>query len=152
MPKKNEDVRKTQFFSHPKHPKKFDSFVTFVILSSKQNTMDLSGKIINQLPEVGGNSKSGNAWRKREYIIETGGQYPKKVCVSIWGDKIDQFGLKVGEQVTLGIDVESREYNGRWYTEVKAFKVDRANSGGGAPSMPEVDTFYSESDEDKLPF
>ena len=112
--------------------------------------MDLSGKIINQLPEVGGNSKSGNAWRKQEYILETTGQYPKKVCVSVWGDKIDQFGIKVGEQVTLGIDVESREYNGRWYTEVKAFKVDR--SQGGAPAMPEVDTFYSESEEDKLPF
>lgn len=114
--------------------------------------MDLSGKIISLLPEVGGNSKSGNAWRKQEYILETGGQYPKKVCFSLWGDKIDQFGLKVGEQVTLGIDVESREYNGRWYTEVKAYKVDRTQGGGGAHVMPEVDTFYSESDEDKLPF
>ncbi|GAB2494886.1 MAG: DUF3127 domain-containing protein [Cytophagales bacterium] len=115
--------------------------------------MELSGKIINQLQEVSGNSKSGNAWRKQEYIIETGGQYPKKVCVAIWGDKIDQFALKVGEQVTLGIDVESREYNGRWYTEVKAYKVDRTGaSSGPASSMPEVDTFYSESEEDKLPF
>ena len=113
--------------------------------------MDLSGKVITQLPAVGGNSKSGNAWKKQEYIIETAGQYPKKVCFSIWGDKIDQFAIKVGEQVTLGIDVESREYNGRWYTEVKAFKVDRTN-GAGAPAMPEVDSFYSESDEDKLPF
>lgn len=115
--------------------------------------MELSGKIINQLQEVSGNSKSGNAWRKQEYILETGGQYPKKVCVAIWGDKIDQFALKVGEQVTLGIDVESREYNGRWYTEVKAYKVDRTGSSNGpASSMPEVDTFYSESEEDKLPF
>ncbi|GMQ25244.1 DUF3127 domain-containing protein [Algoriphagus sp. oki45] len=115
--------------------------------------MELSGKIINQLQEVSGNSKSGNAWRKQEYILETGGQYPKKVCVAIWGDKIDQFALKVGEQVTLGIDVESREYNGRWYTEVKAYKVDRTGaSNGPASSIPEVDTFYSESEEDKLPF
>lgn len=114
--------------------------------------MDLSGKIVSQLPEVGGNSKTGNAWRKQEFILETGGQYPKKVCVSLWGDKIDQFGLKVGEQVTMGIDVESREYNGRWYTEVKAYKVDRTAGGGSASAMPEVDTFYSESEEDKLPF
>ncbi len=113
--------------------------------------MDLSGKIVSQLPEVGGNSKTGNAWRKQEFILETGGQYPKKVCVSLWGDKIDQFGLKVGEQVTMGIDVESREYNGRWYTEVKAYKVDRT-AGGGSTTVPEVDTFYSESEEDKLPF
>ena len=114
--------------------------------------MDLSGKIINQLQEVSGNSKSGNAWRKQEYILETQGQYPKKVCVAVWGDKIDQFALKVGEQVTLGIDVESREYNGRLYTEVKAYKADRTSGGGGMPQMPEVDTFYSESEEDKLPF
>ena len=114
--------------------------------------MDLSGKVINQLPEVSGSSKSGNSWRKQEYIIETGGQYPKKVCVSVWGDKIEQFGLKQGEQVTLGIDVESREYNGRWYTEVKAYKVDRSQGGGASPIMPEVDTFYSDSEENKLPF
>jgi hypothetical protein len=114
--------------------------------------MDISGKITSQLQEVSGNSKSGNAWRKQEYILETGGQYPKKVCVAVWGDKIDQFGLKVGEQVTMGIDVESREYNGRWYTEVKAFKVDRSQSGTNTSVGPEVDTFYSESEEDKLPF
>lgn len=114
--------------------------------------MDLSGKIISQLPEVGGSSKSGNAWRKQEFILETVGQYPKKVCVSLWGDKIEQFGLKVGEQVTLGIDVESREYNGRWYTEVKAYKADRTHGGQGPVDSPGVDTFYSESEEDKLPF
>jgi hypothetical protein len=114
--------------------------------------MDLSGKVTSLLPEVSGSSKSGNAWRKQEYIVETGGQYPKKVCVSIWGDKIDQFGLKVGEQVTLGIDVESREYNGRWYTEVKAYKVDRSQGGGMPVGPPDGDTFYEASDEDKLPF
>ncbi|SIO08645.1 DUF3127 domain-containing protein [Algoriphagus halophilus] len=118
--------------------------------------MELSGKIIQVLPEVGGNSRNGNAWRKQEYILETGGNYPKKVCLSIWGDKIDQFSLQVGEQVTLGVDVESREYNGRWYTDVKAYKVDR--TGNGAPStpsaneMPEVSSFHSDSDEDTLPF
>lgn len=113
--------------------------------------MDISGKIINQLQEVSGNSKSGNSWRKKEYILETTGQYPKKVCVAVWGDKIDQFSLQVGEQVTLGIDVESREYNGRWYTEVKAYKADRSG-GTGMLQEPEVDTFYSDNEEDKLPF
>lgn len=126
--------------------------LTFVVLHRKKRIMDLSGKIISQLPEVSGNSKSGNAWRKQEYILETGGQYPKKVCVSIWGDKIDQFGLKVGEQVNLGIEVESREYNGRWYTEVKAYKVDRSQGGGMPVGPPDVDTFSEAADEDKLPF
>ncbi|MHA7131933.1 DUF3127 domain-containing protein [Algoriphagus namhaensis] len=116
--------------------------------------MDLSGKIIQKLDEVGGTSKSGNAWRKQEFIIETGGQYPKKVCVALWGDKIDQFSLAVGDQVSLGIDVESREYNGRWYTEVKAYKVDRSQGSSGAAQnqMPDVSTFHDESDENNLPF
>tara|TARA_R110002020_G_scaffold274319_3_gene489469 strand:- start:306 stop:653 length:348 start_codon:yes stop_codon:yes gene_type:complete len=115
--------------------------------------MELSGKVIQKLPEVGGNSKSGNVWRKQEFILETGGQYPKKVCVALWGDKIDQFSINAGENVTLSIDVESREYNGRWYTEVKAFKVERnGGSSASASAMPEVDTFHSEGEEDKLPF
>jgi hypothetical protein len=116
--------------------------------------MEVSGKVIQKLPEVGGNSKTGNAWKKQEFILETEGQYPKKVCFSLWGDKIDQFGVTEGEQVTISIDVESREYNGRWYTEVKAYRVDRAG-GASAPrasAMPDVDTFYSEGEEDKLPF
>ncbi|PZX54598.1 uncharacterized protein DUF3127 [Algoriphagus ratkowskyi] len=115
--------------------------------------MELSGKVIQKLPEVGGNSKSGNAWRKQEFILETGGQYPKKVCVSIWGDKIDQFSINEGENVTLSIDVESREYNGRWYTEVKAFKVEQSGGRAAASTaMPEMDSFHSEGEEDKLPF
>jgi len=115
--------------------------------------MELSGKVIQKLPEVGGNSKSGNAWRKQEFILETGGQYPKKVCVSLWGDKIDQFSINEGENVSLSIDVESREYNGRWYTEVKAFKVEKAGGSSAAPAaMPDMDTFHSEGEEDKLPF
>ena len=121
--------------------------------------MDLSGKVISLLAEVSGSSKSGNAWRKQEYIVETGGQYPKKVCVAIWGDKIDQFGLKVGEQVNLGIEVESREYNGRWYTDVKAWKVSRhtfdANSSKTYDNQDEInqqiknDNSYDNSD---IPF
>ncbi len=114
--------------------------------------MELSGKVIQQLPEVGGNSKSGNAWRKQEFILETGGQYPKKVCVALWGDKIDQFAINVGDQVNLSVDVESREYNGRWYTEVKAYKVERSGGGNSAPQMPEVDSFQSEGEGDVLPF
>jgi hypothetical protein len=117
--------------------------------------MELIGKVIEKLAEAGGNSKSGNAWRKQEFIIETGGQYPKKVCVSLWGDKIDQFPINQGDQVTLSIDVESREYNGRWYTEIKAYRVDHGSSSP-APStsgaLPDVDTFHSEGEEDKLPF
>ena len=98
--------------------------------------MELTGKIIQLLPEQSGQSARGN-WRKQEYILETDGQYPKKVCFMAWGDKIDEFQLKEGEEVIVSINIESREYNGRWYTDVKAWKVQRGSAGENqvAPSQ-----------------
>ena len=90
-------------------------------------TLEVSGKIIEILPVKSGQSASGE-WRKQEYILETEAQYPKKVCFMAWGDKIDQFNLQQGEAVEVSIDLESREYNGRWYTDVKAWKVSRNGS------------------------
>ena len=88
--------------------------------------MELSGKIIQLLPEKSGESARG-PWRKQEYILETEGQYPKQVCFMAWSDKIDEFAIKEGEYLVVSIDLESREYNGRWYTDVKAWKVARAD-------------------------
>lgn len=86
--------------------------------------------------------------------METDGQYPKKVCISIWGDKINTSQLQVGKSLNISFDVESREYNGRWYTDVKAWKVEAATAGGGQPASAEEDvhnTTFSSSDDD-LPF
>jgi len=99
--------------------------------------MELSGKIVQILDKQTGEGKNGS-WEKQEYIIETQGQYPKKVCFNVWGAKIAQFNIQNGEFINIGVDLESREYNGRWYTDVRAWKVERpgaANSGGGAPQQ-----------------
>ena len=93
--------------------------------------MEISGKVIQINPEVNGEGRNG-PWRKQEVIIETQEQYPKKVCVSIWGDKIDQFGLNQGEGVTFSVNIESREYNSRWYTDIRAWKVDKSTSSSQA--------------------
>lgn len=117
--------------------------------------MELTGTILQLMPEVNGQGRNGNTWRKREFILEIPGQYPKKVCISVWGDKIDQFPMQQGQQVTASIDVESREYNGRWYTEVKAWKMV---SGSGSPAqqgvdaMPNYDNFAPAAETDDLPF
>ena len=84
--------------------------------------MEITGKIIQILPEQSGESARG-PWRKQEYVLETDGQYPKKICFMAWGDKIDEFAIRETETVTAAINLESREYNGRWYTDVKAWKV-----------------------------
>ncbi len=63
--------------------------------------------------------------------METDGQYPKKIYIMAWGDKIDQFDFKQGENLVVSVDLESREYNGRWYTDVKTWKVSRADATAG---------------------
>ncbi len=86
--------------------------------------MELIGKIIQVLPLQSGTSKAGNAWKKQEYILETlGTQYPRKVCFNLFGDNVDKFPMQVGQDVTVSIDIESREFNGRWYTDVRAWNV-----------------------------
>ena len=83
--------------------------------------MNVEGTVISVLPVESGQGKNGT-WTKSPYIIETAGQYPKKIAISIWGDTLPK--LKEGEKVDCQIDIESREYNSRWYTEIKCFKVD----------------------------
>jgi len=102
--------------------------------------MEIVGEIIDILEEQSGNGRNGE-WRKQSYILETLDQYPKKVCMDVWGDKIDTFDLKKGEQVTAKVNVESREFNGKWYTDVKIWAVDRQGgaSTNNAPVNPASD-------------
>lgn len=114
--------------------------------------MDISGKILQMLPLQTGQGKNGQ-WKKQDFILETGDTYPKKVCIAVWGDKIDMRGVVPGAQVTVSFDVESREFNGRWYTDIRAWKIVTAAQGGGAASEP-APTFHNAPGgaDDDLPF
>lgn len=92
--------------------------------------MEIKGKIIQVMEPIGGISKStGKEWKKQEYILETtDSQYPRKICFNLWGDVMDRANIQLGEDVTVQVDIESREFNGRWYTDVKGWRVDRENS------------------------
>jgi hypothetical protein len=123
-------------------------------VSSSLNTllMQLIAKLVQLLPLQTGTGKNG-AWKKQDIIVETEGQYPKKVCVSIWGDKINESLLQVGSQLNISFDVESREYNGRWYTDVKAWKIEAGGAAktAGNDSQEFFDEGQMENKED-LPF
>ena len=127
--------------------------------------MEITGKIIAVLPERGGISKTGNEWKMQEYVLETTGeQYPKKVCFNVFGaDKIAQFNIQAGEEMVVSFDINAREYNGRWYNDIRAWKVERGTLGapvaamGGTPVINapkvEVPDFSKDSnDPDELPF
>jgi hypothetical protein len=114
--------------------------------------MEISGKIIAVLPIATGQGKNGT-WRSQDYVLETADQYPKKVCFNFFGDKIDQFPLAIDEMVTVSFDLESREYNGRWFTSVRAWKVDKSTSGPVAiSSAPSFDAVPTASEGTDLPF
>lgn len=127
--------------------------------------MEITGKIIAVLPAQGGVSKTGNEWKKQEYVLETFDQYPRKVCFQIFGnDKIEQAAIQAGEDLTVYFDIDSREYNGRWFTNINAWKVERVS--GGAPSgsvtpdnfapaaapVSQAPDFPAPSETDDLPF
>ena len=119
--------------------------------------MEINGKIIELLPEQSGESANG-AWRKQQYILETNDQYPKKICFMVWSDKIDELAIKQGENLVVSIDIESREYNGRWYTDVKAWKATRDSASADNIPFAEPEDFINiQSEEpplldDEIPF
>lgn len=92
--------------------------------------MDINGRVIQVLPEQSGEGKNGT-WKKQDFVLETDSQYPKKICFTVWGDKINSQLMQEGNQLNVSFDVESREYNGRWYTDVKAWKIEPAGEGQG---------------------
>ena len=86
--------------------------------------MEIQGKIIQVLPAMEGVGKDGNPWKVQPYVLETNETYPRKVYFEVFGeDRINKFPCEVGNEVTVSFDLESREFNGRWYTSVRAWRI-----------------------------
>lgn len=102
------------------------------------NKLQIEGKVIAVMPIISGTSKAGNQWSKQEFVVETMDQYPRKVCMQLMGDKIDRFANLIQESNILEIDfdVESREYNGRYYTNVIAYDMRHLGSVVTAAESP----------------
>ena len=95
--------------------------------------LELQGKFVQLLEKQTGAGKNGT-WEKQDFIVETMEQYPKKVCISAWGDKVkDISGTRPGDVLKISFNVESREYNGRWYTDLRAWRI--AKEGASQPMV-----------------
>lgn len=111
---------------------------------------EINGKVIAVLPIATGEGKNGT-WKSQDYVLETGGQYQKKVCFNLFGDSIEKFNVGIDDEIKVSYDIESRECNGRWFTTVRAWKVEKeAGVTGQAPVVNNVPTPPA-SDSD-LPF
>lgn len=114
--------------------------------------MNLKAKLVQVLPIVTGQGKNGE-WKKLDFIVETDAQYPQKVCFSLWNDKIDESKLQIGKMISVDFDPGSREYNGRWFTELKAWKIQVESDNSDVPQdFPPVEDFPYPSGEEELPF
>ena len=89
--------------------------------------MEITGKIIAVLPPKQGVSQStGNAWMCQDYVLETQEMYPKKVCFNVFGaEKIQEMNIQLGETLTVSLEINANEYQGKWYNQVKGRKVVR---------------------------
>ena len=101
--------------------------------------MELTGRIIAVMqPRSGVSSRTGNPWMTQEYVLEVPGQYPKRCVFNLFGeDRIKQFNIQAGEEVTVQFDIDAHEYNGRWYNDIRAYNVMR---GQPAQEVPQATT------------
>jgi len=106
--------------------------------------LEIIGKLIQLNPEVKGTSARGD-WKKREMIIETIEQYPKKVCVSCFGERADQIAnYQPGTELRIAFNLESREFNSRWYTDVRAWRIDLSTGASSSYSGNSAGSNYNQ--------
>lgn len=131
--------------------------------------MEITGKIFRIFPPITGEGRNG-PWKKQEFLLETLDQFPRKILFSTWGDRVDFSRFCEQQIVKVYFDIESREYNGKYYTDCKCWRMEPEGSiqsgiqgapsygasGVSAPSVPAAATVQPESDpmtyDDDLPF
>jgi hypothetical protein len=124
---------------------------------------ELSGKVLQVLPEQTGTGRNGQ-WSRQDFIVETQEQYPRKVCFSAWGDKVSQLkSFKADDIVKVSFNIESRDYNGRWYTDLRIWKIEATGQvvemASGIDKVPDhqddlqaLTTADDPGEKDDLPF
>ena len=151
-------------------------FKLFLVISPRENEkfnnikhliMELTGKIIAVLPANSDvSNRTGNPWMSQEYVIEVPGQYPRKCVFRLFGeDRIKQFNIQQGEDITVQFDIDAHEYNGRWFNEIRAYNVVRGQvqpaapvatpfppAGGATAPFPPAQEPAAEGSADDLPF
>jgi hypothetical protein len=132
--------------------------------------MELTGRIIAVLPTQSGvSARTGNNWMSQDYVIEVPGQFPRKCLFRIFGeDRIKQFAIQQGEDLTVQFDIDAHEFNGRWFNDIRAYNVIRGqvqqqqpavgspvvnqNVGGATSPFPPAQEPSSDGAADDLPF
>ena len=117
----------------------------------------IEGRLIQILAAQEGQSTRG-AWKKQDFVIETSEQYPKKVCISCWNEKTDELSkFQLNDNLKVSVNIESREYNSKWYTDVKAWRIDQLNDSAPVSNNSKANddvsgVSFTSDENDDLPF
>ena len=119
-------------------------------------SLSIKGKLVKVLAEQTGINKSGLNWVKQDFVIETQEQYPKKVCISAIGEKLVPVvkSLTLGQEIEVHINIESREYNEKWFSNINAWRIDKNTNGitNETKQDPFTPTKSNDDAGDDLPF
>lgn len=100
-------------------------------------SMQVKGTLLQILKLESGVSKAGKEWKKQDFVIETNEQFPKKVCFTLFGDKISLIdGIAEGTELEVFFSLESRDFNGKWYHNINAWKIENAGTASAARNFP----------------
>lgn len=100
--------------------------------------MEFEGVVYKIMPPTKGTSARGD-WQRQEVIFEMPSEFSRKVCVTFFNKESEVARLKEGAAYTVSVNIESREYNGRWYTDVRAWRVQPKQAEAPAPApMPDM--------------
>ena len=118
-------------------------------------SLAITGKLVKTLDVESGTSKAGKEWKKQSFVIDTGAQYNPEVCFSLFGeDKIAMLnGIQPGTEIEVSFNLSSREYNGKYYHNIDAWRINRAAAAVVEDvAMPQAPLEASDAEEDDLPF
>lgn len=86
--------------------------------------MEIKGKLVEVTAEERGTTSAGKDWKRTSIVLEYGDKYPKKACIQLNEKMIEKFesiNANLGQELTVKVNIESREHNGKWYTNVIAW-------------------------------
>jgi hypothetical protein len=122
-------------------------------------SLQIKGKIQQILKPESGVSRAGKDWKKQEFVLESNEQFPKKICFSILNDRLSLLEkIKQGDEVEVYFNLESRDYNGKWFHNINVWKLEKVSADQNQPdTLPEyrledIPPEPAGQDNDDLPF
>ncbi|MBR4267897.1 MAG: DUF3127 domain-containing protein [Bacteroidales bacterium] len=122
--------------------------------------LEIEGKFVQAFELRSGTSANGNNWSSQDFLLEIPGQYVTNAVFNVFNNRVPLDQFHNGDAIKVSFDIRGREYQGRWYNTLNAWKVDRIGASApnvaaaptSAPSQPAGPVETPQAGGDDLPF